>query len=107
MSENPHVIKIKMASHAKKHCVMEKFVTDYTSLWSILKPIEGPENIMLEVEVKLSAMPLGGRNRVLYKEIRIEAFCEFILLHILQHLWRNMRHSGKCLQIPETCLSYS
>ena len=34
---------------------------------------------MLEVEVKLSAMPLGGRNRVLYKEIHIEALCECIL----------------------------
>ena len=64
-SENPPVIKIKMASHAKKCCVMEKFVTDYTSLCPILKPIEGWENSMLEVEIKLSAMPLDGRNRVL------------------------------------------
>ena len=68
-----------MASHAKIRCVMEKLVTDYTSLWPILKPIEGPENIMLEVEVKLSARLLGGRNRVLYKEIHIEALCECIL----------------------------
>ena len=44
----------------KKRCVMENFVTDYTCVWPILKPIEGPENIMLEVEVK----PLDGRNRV-------------------------------------------
>ena len=58
---------------------MEKFVTDYTSLWPILKPIEGLENFMLEIEVKLSAMPLGGRNRVLYKEIHNEALCECIL----------------------------
>ena len=63
----------------KKSCVMEKFVTDYTSLWPILKPIEVPENIMLEVEVKLSVMPFGGRSRVLYKEIHIEALCECIL----------------------------
>ena len=54
-----------------------EFVTDYTSLWP-MKPIEGPKNIMLEVEVKLSAMPFGGRNRVLYKEINIEALCECI-----------------------------
>ena len=40
--------------------------------------IEGPEYIMLEVKVKLSAMPLGGRNRVLYKQIHIEALCECI-----------------------------
>ena len=33
---------------------------------------------MLESEVKLPAMPLGGRNRVLYKEIHIEALCECI-----------------------------
>ena len=33
---------------------------------------------MLEVEVKLSAMPLGGRNSVLYKEIHTEALCECI-----------------------------
>ena len=44
----------------------------------MLKPIDGPENIMFEVEVKLSAMPLGGRNRVLYKEIHNEALCECI-----------------------------
>ena len=50
----------------KKSCVMEKFVTDYTSLLPILKSLEGLENIMLEV--KLSAMPLGGRNRVLYRD---------------------------------------
>ena len=61
----------------KKSCVMEKFVTDYSGLWPILKPIEGPENIMLEVKVKLSAMPLGGRNRVLYKEI----FTNFYFFH--------------------------
>ena len=34
---------------------------------------EGPKNIMLKVEVRLSAMPLCGRNKVLYKEIHIEA----------------------------------
>ena len=33
----------------KKSCVMERFIADYTSLWPILKPIEGQENIMLEV----------------------------------------------------------
>ena len=33
---------------------------------------------MLEVEEKLSAMPLGGRNRVLYREIQLEALCEYI-----------------------------
>ena len=78
-------------------------------VWPILKPIlrAGEYYGMLEVEVKLSAMPLGWRNRVLYKEVHIEALCECILLHILQHLWRNMRHSGTCLQVPEKCLSYS
>ena len=34
---------------------------------------------MLEVEVKLSAMPLGWKNWVLYKEIHTEALCECIL----------------------------
>ena len=58
---------------------MEKFVTAYTNLRLILNPIEGQENIIVEVEDKLSAMPLGGRNRVLYKEIHIEALCECIL----------------------------
>ena len=86
---------------------MEKFETDYTSLRPILKPIEGPENIMLEVEVKLSAMPMRRRNRVLYKEIHIEALCECNSSHISHYLRRNMRYSRQCPQIPEKCLSYS
>ena len=57
-------------------------------------------------EVKLSAMHLGGRKRVLYEAILklvLQETCvsEFVLL------WRNMWHSGKCPQIPEKCLSYS
>ena len=51
----------------------------YKSLANTEANIEGPENIMLEVEVKLSAMPLGGRTRVLYKEMHSEALCECIL----------------------------
>ena len=62
---------------------------------------------MLEVEVKLSAMPLCGRNRVLYKEIHIEAlwsaFC-----NIFYNIY------GEICGIPENiprltekCLSYS
>ena len=55
---------------------------------------------MLEVVVKLSAMHLGMRKRVLYKAILklvlqetcVSAFCNIIY---------NMRHSGKCTQITE------
>ena len=79
----------------------------HKSLANTVFNIEGPENIMVEVEVKLSAMPFRGRNRVLYKEIHFEALCVCILLHILQYLWPNMRHSGNCPQIPENCLSCS
>ena len=59
---------------------------------------------MHEVEVKLSAMHLGGRKRVLYQAILkldLQETCVSVFL------WRNMRHSGKCPQIPEKCLSYS
>ena len=55
---------------------------------------------MLEVVVKLSAMHLGGRKRVLYKAILkfvsqktcVSAFCNIIY---------NMQNSGKCPKITE------
>ena len=62
----------------KKMCDGEIRHRLYKSLANTEANIEGLENIMLEVEVKLSAMPLGGRIRVLYKEIRNEALCECI-----------------------------
>ena len=60
------------------------------------------------MKLKLSSQPCiweGGRGYCIswywsstYKKL---VWVHFVLL------WRNMRHSGKCPQIPEKCLSYS
>ena len=62
---------------------MQKFFRLYKSL-ALTEANCWPENIMHEFEVKLSAMHLGGRKRLLYYAIlklilqetyRVSAFC--------------------------------
>ena len=59
------MIENKMDSLAKNVLWMPKFIRLYKSL-ALTEAILTPENIMHEVEVKLSVMHLGGRKRVLY-----------------------------------------
>ena len=58
---------------------------------------------MYEAEVKLSAMHLGGRKRVLYKGILKLNLCECILYFY----GKICGVPENCPQIPEKCLSYS
>ena len=90
----------------KKHSVMQKFVTDYTSLWTILKPIEGQQILCLKL--KYSSLPrlweggLGCRTRRYCSLSCVSAFCNNFTTFM-----GNMQHYEKCPQIPEKCLSYS
>ena len=64
---------------------MQKFIKSYKSL-ALTEANWRQENVMHEVEVKLPAMHLGGRKRVLYsailklvlQETCVSAFCTFM-----------------------------
>ena len=59
------MIQKKMDSLAKSVVWMQKFIRLYKSLL-LTEANLWAENIMHEFEIKLSAMHIGGRKRVLY-----------------------------------------
>ena len=79
------MIQNKMDSLAKNVMWMRKFIRLYKSL-ALTEANLMLENIMHEVQGKLSVLHLGGRKRVLYKailklvlqEICVSEFCTFL-----------------------------
>ena len=59
------MIQNEIDSLAKNVVWMQKFIRQYKSM-AITEANLNPENIIREVEVKLSAMHSGGRKRLLY-----------------------------------------
>ena len=98
-----------MDSPSKKSSCGCRNSYDYTNLLPILKPIGN-----WRIECMLSAMHFGGRKRVLYYWSHlvwdtIQEWMQSLTKQstiFLQHLWRNIRHSGTFPQIPEKCHSY-